>query len=298
MATVPSAMLYAGGPLYPGYAGNPPYDLQQLVESLNGSFDMVTAYTLHISATGDLVYNDKENLLVTENNYVGSPEFPTVFQTLYEQAGVRRFYFCVQAPLDRIKQLGTGPTGILAQNFTVLKNTFPWVAGIDLDFEVYQPDTVTLTQFAQMLLDIGWQISFSTGGQDLAAYSACFAGLVKTNPQLVTRFHMQSYLGNDGDTQTVIQELAQELGVPQEVAATFVYPGITNHNGKSSFPGFYPDQARGLFGVWGALGVQGGFIYIYDSIVDQMNLDPEPNQAISCQAYAQSLRDGISHPNG
>jgi hypothetical protein len=297
MASAPSAMLYAGGPLYPGYTGKPPFNLDQLIENLTGSFDTVTAYTLHISVTGDLVYNDTENLLVSKDQYVGNPDFPTVFQTLYEQAGVRRFLFCVQAPLERIKELGTSPTGILAQNFTVLKNSFPWVAGIDLDFEVVSPDTATLTAFAQMLIEIGWQITFSTGGQDLPPYSACFANLFKMYPQQVTRFHMQSYLGDDGDTQRVICYLAQELDISTQVAATFVSPGITNRN-TGSFQGFCPIDAQNLFCTWGSLGVQEGFIYLYDSIINQMGKNLCPNQAVTCQAYAQSIRDGISSSKG
>lgn len=289
-------MLYAGGPLYPTYQGKPPFDIGQLVENLTGSFSTLIAYTLHAAASGDLVYNDSENLLVSKGVYVGDSGFPGVFQTLKEQAGIQRFLFCFQGSLDRIKELGTGPESPLYQNFFALKSSFPLVVGIDLDFEVPSPDQETLIAFATMLIEIGWQITFSTGGQDLPSYSACFATLFQKYPQAVTRFHLQSYYGDDGEVQSMLCLLQKELSISQEVAATFVYPGLANRSQSVSFPGNCPDEVQSLFLGWSALGVRGGFIYIYDSIINNLDQNLCSDSPATCQAYAQSIRDGIVIP--
>lgn len=263
MSTITTA-IYGGGPFYSG--GTP------VIDDLKGSgFTTVVAWALHVSPTGDLIFNDPT--IVSGGQYVGESDWPELLANLKRgETSVNRLLFSIGGwgvgDFPNIQALiqsqGTGPDSILYRNFQALKEAIPTIDGIDLDDETLY-DQSTTVQFSQMLNTLGYEVTFCPYTMT-DFWVDCLYALNSQTPGLVTGFNLQCYAGGGGNTpQPWIDAIAQRMGSGFP-AASFVYPGLWCRNGDGCAAGECPGDISSQFASWKSSGIQGGFIWLYDDI--------------------------------
>jgi hypothetical protein len=282
-AAPPGAAIYAGGPVYNGGDG--------VLDDLRGSgFDTVVAWTLHVNAAGDLVFNDWA--LVAGGKYVGDPGWGARLDRLKRGGTVRRLLVSVGSAgvgdFHAIQALGTGPDSPLRRNFQALRQALPALDGVDLDDEDLC-DPATTKAFSLMLGDLGYRVTFCP--YDLRDFwIGCLKDLEAARPGLVTAFHLQCYAGGwgnrPGDWMDAVHA-ALGAGYPAE---DLVRPGLWCRHGGGCQEGDDPDGVAAAFSAWKDQGVRNGFIWLYDDLQGCRSQAPE-GASWSTAAYAQAVKD-------
>lgn len=298
--------LYVQGDIYPSQGNDP----QAVVNAITGSKLTTPILGLcHVNCSeatcpncgspagsmdADLTFND--TLIVrcnrsTDNcvsQYVGDPTWPGIVQSL--RAGqVTKIYASFGgygvADYERIGKLiakyGTGPTSPLYKNFACLKTTLG-IDGIDFDDEdSYDQDTVV--QFAQMLIGLGYEVTFCPYG-DQSFWSGCIQALGAQN---VSWLNLQCYAGglyNNPGYWT-------NMGVPvvAGVCADCCCPQTTcsAEQVQEVFALWTTGKGSVSSGCWGgsisgATNLAGGFIWTYHAIEDDLT------------DYVDGMADGLS----
>lgn len=79
--------IYCGGPLYAG-------GVEQINDLRASGFSTITAWSVHVTTVGDLVFNDTP--LVSSGRYVGDPAWPELLGQLKQSpTSVTRLLFSV-----------------------------------------------------------------------------------------------------------------------------------------------------------------------------------------------------------
>lgn len=282
-----TAAIYGGGPFYSGG--------KEVIDDLKGSgFTTVIAWSVHVSTSGDLIYNDPP-AIVSGGSYVGDSKWPGRLADLKKGGSVNRLLFSVGsgAPGDfqniqsLIRSQGTGPESILYQNFKALKEAIPAIDGIDLDDEdLYDQETVVA--FSQMLHALGYQVTFCPYTFP-EFWVDCLYALNTATPGLVTGFNLQCYSGGAGnDPATWIEAISSRMGSGFD-AAGFVFPGLWCRNGQGCSDGQCPDEIAAQFASWQSDGIQGGFIWLYDDVQKCATSGACSGGPMGAAAYAQAI---------
>jgi hypothetical protein len=258
------AAIYVGGPLYSGGPG--------VIQDLDGSgFRTVVAWTLHVTAGGDLRFNDEA--LVTAGRYVGDPAWPGRLASLKGPGNVRQLLFSVGSAevqdFHHIQTLigrqGTGPGSILNRAFSALKAAIPVTDGIDLDDEDLL-DPATTVAFSRMLGGLGLRVSFCAFG-DPQFWINCLAVLESQAPGLVGALRLQCYAGGAGnDPAAWIRQVQARMG-PEFDAQGWVQPGRWCRHGRGCRLGNDPDAMEAQFHAWKPAGIRHGFLWLYDDLL-------------------------------
>ncbi len=282
--------IYGGGPFYSG--GQPVMD-----DLKSSGFTTVIAWSVHVSATGDLIYNDPT--IVSNGAYVGDSSWPAQLASLKQgSTSVDRLLFSVGSGGVQdfhhiqalIQQQGTGPNSILYKNFAALKAAIPTIDGIDLDDEDLF-DQNTIVQFSNMLHDIGFQVTFCPYFGP-SFWVDCLYALNTPTPGLVTGFNLQCYSGGAGNNpQSWINAIAAKMG-PGFDAKGFVFPGLWCRNGTACLDGDCPEGITSQFASWRPTGIQGGFIWLYDDIQKCVNSNTCTGP-MNTTAYASAIVAGL-----
>lgn len=256
--TVPDPVvgLVAGTPLYP--TNNP--SIQKNINDLRASnFTKVLLYCIHVYPNGNLNFHDP--LLVVDGKYVGDAQWPNYLTQLKaEGSSVNQIIMMVGAFNDDfhaiqtlIQAQGTGPDSDLYKNFAVLKETFPQVDGLDFnDKDLFDNDI--LEQFALMLGQIGFKLSFSPIDQQ--DFWVNFLSSVESkSPGLFTTIHLDCFNSGAGN-----DPIAWQNAVTAVSPNTIVQAGMTTIGNTDNV-------IEKQFASWGAKGLTGGFIWIYDDIL-------------------------------
>lgn len=243
--------IYGGGPFYEGG--------QAVMDDLRSSgFTTVILWSIHVHANGDLFYNDQ--LIVSDGQYVGDPEWPDRLRTLRQApTSVDRIEVSVgaagtadwEAIEDLIARHGTGPDSILYQNFLALKEATGANAVNDDDESNYDVDSTV--QFARMANSIGYE-HFT-----FAPYTAMsfWQGVKDELGSLVDRVYLQAYAGGTGNDPAT---WSRALGMP-------VDPGLWSKHGTDCNDGDSPAEVESQMRTWhSSAGIPGGFMWLYDDI--------------------------------
>jgi hypothetical protein len=280
--------LYSGGP--------------SVINDLKSSgFTTVIAWALHVDTTGDLIFNDSP-VLVSNGSYTDQAAWPEQLADLKQgQTSVNRLLFSIGgwdvSDFANIQQLintqGSGPDSVLYQNFKALKTAIPTIDGIDFDIEnTYDPSTTVA--FAQMLGSLGYTITFCPY-ENPGFWTGCLSALNVNNPGLVTGFNLQCYAGGAINTpEQWIEYITAKMGTAFP-AASLVYPGLWCYPGdptSSGGAGCCPDAVTDEFADWKSSGIQGGFIWRYDDIQQQLGKGGCAG-AMDTAAYARAIVRGL-----
>ena len=198
--------VYVQGDIYPG-GGNDP---AAVVTAITGSKLTTPILALcHVNCSpatcpngkspanskdGDITFND--TLIVSGGQYVGDPSWPATVKSL-RAGNVTEIYASFGGygvpDYSRIRTLmkkyGTGPGSPLYENFACLKSTLQ-IDGIDFDDEDSY-DQNTVVQFAQMLIGLGYKITFCPYTSQ-SFWAGCIQALGASN---VAWLNLQCYAG-------------------------------------------------------------------------------------------------------
>ena len=284
-----TAAIYGGGPLYAGGTA--------VMDDLRGSgFTAVVAWTLHLSAAGELNFNDQR--IVTGGRYVGDPAWPARLAGLKRGGSVNRLTFSVgSAGVGDFHQLqaliqsgGIGPGSPLRRSFLALKQAIPAIDGFDLDDEDLL-DPATTRAFSAMLGELGFGVSFCPYDQ-MDFWVDCLHDLEASAPGLVTGFNLQCYAGGAwNEPQAWISRIAKRMGDGFD-AAGLVQPGLWSRHGDGCQDGDTPGQAAARFAAWRPQGIRGGFIWLYDDILHCRD-QADPNGPWDAGSYARATTGGL-----
>lgn len=267
--------IYAAGSVY---ANND--NLWDHIKSLRSSgFTALLPWCIHVNGdNGDLVYDAPS--LISNGQYVGDPLWPSELAAIkLLNSTVEQMFISVGSggvsDFTSIQSLiqahGTGPDSILYQNFAAIKKTFPMIDGVDLDDEDLY-DTDTIVQFTAMLGKIGFKVSWCIyAGSDF--WINCLQQVESTSPGTVVQFNLQCYAGGTGNNPVDWQNAIYGAGL-----STPVYPGLWNLQSNE-------DQVQDLFSQWKAQGIQGGFMWYLDDIV---------NSGQTVASWADAVRKGLA----
>ena len=288
-----TAAIYADGSLYSGGSA--------VVDDLKASgFTTCIAWAMHVSAGGDLSFNDTP--ILDGTGYIGDPAWPDLLASLKQgTTSVDRLIFSVGGwgvgDFPNIQTLiqsqGTGPTSTLYKNFAALKKAIPAIDAIDFDDEsLYDP--ATTVAFSQMLGELGYQVTFCPYS-NTDFWVGCLNQLEQSNPGLVTGFNLQCYAGGGGNTPGPwIDAIA--LGMPAGFPAqTFVSPGLWCRHGDACDQDDCPEAVQQTFAGWKSSGIDGGFIWVLGDIEHCATSGVcGAGAPMGTAAYAAAIVDGLS----
>lgn len=288
MATSPIS-IYCSGALYTGGQG--------AIDDLKGSgFTTVVAWALHVTANGDLSFNDTP--IVQGGQYTGDAAWPGLLDSLKQGAtSVTSLGFSVGGwgvgDFNNIKALiaehGTGSDSPLYQSFAALKQAIPAIDFIDLDDETTY-DQASTVAFCQMLYNsFGLHVTFCPYC-NTDYWTGCFQALNSSTPDLVLGLNLQCYAGGGGnDPQDWINALNQTMG-SGFAGATIVWPGLWCIHGTECDQDNDPADMQTKFQAWHSReSIVGGFVWLYDDI-----LHCQKSTADSTADYAQALLQGLA----
>jgi hypothetical protein len=288
MATNPIS-LYCSGTLYTGG--------QSVINDLKASgFNTVIAWALHITATGDLSFND--TVIVKAGKYVGDASWPGLLSQLKQgSTSVTSLGFSVGGwgvgDFNHIKTLmakyGTGSSNPLYQSFQALTQAIPDIDFIDLDDETTY-DQASTVAFSQMLYDTFKLHTTFCPYTNTSHWVDCFKALNTNTPDVVLGLNLQCYAGGSGnDPQDWIQALNQEMGSGFN-GASIVWPGLWCINGTGCDQGTTPAAMQTQFQQWHKSdSLIGGFVWLYNDIQHC-----QPSTGYTTADYAQALSKGLS----
>ncbi len=301
--------LYVQGDIYPSQGNDP----QAVVTAITDSkFNTPILALCHVncstetcpnsgspadSVDGDITFNDTLIVSCTPqgddcvSQYVGDSSWPGIVQSL-RAGNVTKIFASFGGygvpDYQRIGMLitkyGTGEDSPLYKNFKCLKDTLG-IDGIDFDDEdSYDQDTVV--QFAQMLLSLGYEITFCPYG-DQEFWSDCVNALGADN---VSWMNLQCYAGgldnNPADWTggvPVVAGVCANCCCPQTTCSAQDVFDVFNlwTNGTGSVNS----------GCWGGtftekVELAGGFIWTYHDIANDI------------QAYVDSMAEGLQPSSG
>jgi hypothetical protein len=286
-----TALIYGGGAFFTGE--------DAITDVKNSGFTTVVAWCIHITETGDLVFNDTP--VVTGGKYVGDSGWNSQLASFKEgTTSVNRVLLSILGPFQYIQSLGTKKGGAIYNSFQALFEALPAIDGIDFDNEDVYDDT-TIPDFALMLQSIGYeQITFcpyeipDTWAGWLKAIDAQASGLV-------TGFNLQCYDGGaTNDPQDWITAIQNQMGTSFD-AKGFVYPGFwcvhpaaVTRVCTAGSDNDCPDTVTSRLQGWQSEGIQGGWIYLYDAIVDCLKSEScGAGTSMDTAAYASAIFAGL-----
>lgn len=169
---------------------------------------------------------------------------------------------------------GTGPDSTLYRNFLALKQNLPSVDGIDLDNEeTYWVTEDAMNRFTEMLIDIGFEITFCPYDNQ-PFWNSTFQTIYEYNPNAVQWWNLQCYAGGGSNVPASwASSLYDQMKAkyPDFDAAKYIVPGLAArfyNTDDQAWEGDCPDSMCTTFSGWTNENMPGGFIWNYDSILD------------------------------
>nr|WP_260986775.1 discoidin domain-containing protein [Paenibacillus terrae] len=268
--TVPESVIYGGGPFYAGGT-----DTMNILKA--SGFTTVMLWTIHVNSNGDLVYNDQP--VVSNGTYIGKASWPAELASLKQApTSVKRLEISVGSwgvsDFQNIKNLvasqGTGSGSILYKNFAALKSALG-VDAVSFDNEDLY-DVNSAVAFGKMLSGMGLKIT-------LCPYTnvGYWQSVKSQLGSSVDRVYLQVYDGGAGNDPAA---WSSQLGMT-------VMPGLDS---KTSSGGNTPAQVNSRMSGWkSSAGIQGGFIWYYDAILN----NPGGGSAAD---YAAAINSALGAP--
>ena len=221
-------------------------------------------WCIHVDGTtGNLIYNDQ--LVVSNGVYVGTAGWPAQLATLkvaptsvnrievsVGSAGVNDF----QSIQTLMANYGTNTTSVLYKNFKALK-TATGADAIDYDDEMLY-DVPTSVEFGQMLSSLGYKVTFCPY-QDQSFWQSVYEEL---GSGIVDAIYLQCYAGGEGNDPGNWNSYFS--GLP-------VYPGLWCLNGDCTSGSSSSDVLAQMSSWRTADGITGGFMWLYDDMLDCSN---------------------------
>ena len=200
--------------------------------------------------------------------------------------------------------LNHGMADVLKQNFQALRDAFTMdgqclINGIDFDNEEYVSSS-TIVDFAEILFSIGFEVTF-------CPYVAPteWQGYMQTlwdKGYQVSWWNLQCYSGGNGNLSNLqpwIDALSAVVGDGQ--GAAYLVPGLAVQGATDSNPQQCPTGEGGMcqsFASVSNLGLAGGFIWKYDSILSNTQPCSGSISLPSAADYSKAIEQGLGNNCG
>jgi hypothetical protein len=232
----------------------------QVASLRQSGFDTAILWSLHVNASGQLTLNN-DPLIYSNGSYNSAywGQWAKDNMALLKTAptSISRIEFSVGSAgaqdFEGIEHLvntqGTGPTSTLYQNFAMLLEVFPHVDAINFDDESNY-DVPTTTQFAVMLADLGYQVTFAPYTRRTTFWGPLYDAIVLQRPGAVDHVYLQCYAGGGFNNPAVWNGQFGSL-----VVEPGLWAGVTS--GRDD-----PGEVQQAMDDWRtSAGIQGGFIW-------------------------------------
>lgn len=290
----------------------------QLEAIKNSGFTTVILWTLHVWASGDLVYNN--SLIVTNGEFVNQYSYlPQLIIDLKSGGTVNKVLFCIGsggagdfAAMQTLLSTKEGKQ-TLQKNFGALTTAMP-MDGFDFDLEEfplcnYTDTVVELTLMLNQLF--GMEITYcpyfdeTCSPNNVPFWENCLAQVYtqNKNKQIVSWYNLQCYDGGSSNQPSqwvdTIKNYPSPLGIDDPAA--FVVPGYWCANAGT---GCEANPSNGVFcpsGIetqFAALtksdpGINGGFIWNSGDIFSCEDSGKCSGESVTPEAYAQAIIKGL-----
>lgn len=299
---------YCSGDLGPG-------NIQNRISDIQGS-GLTTAilWAVHIGRPeisgqkyGDLIFNNyPDDLFVSAgkfdpNDVSTIAAWPGQVAQLKQNSSVSKIFFSIGGwgvkDFETIQfMLNNGMSDKLTANLKALQTAFTVngtcvIDGFDLDCEEYV-DQSTIVGFCRIVFGLGFAVTFCP-----YMNQEFWQGSMQTlwnDGHKVSWWNLQCYAGGGGnrtDLSPWIAALAAVVG--KEAAPSYLVPGLAVAGSESD--GQCPtgqDSICTTFAGWSGLGLPGGFLWMYDSIV--ANPGACGGQA-NLASYVSAINNGLSN---
>lgn len=278
------AAAYASGVTYP--ASN----LINITSSLQQSgWNTIILGLFHIGRTdpptkdpqivGDIYFND--TLIISQGKYVGDPGWPAavskligggITKLLASFGGAAGWVYDFTTIATIYKDNNNSFKGTnLEQNFKVFRQLFPAITTIDMDNEDNYNDMPSFVAFCQMLIGMGWTITFCPYQQD-DFWTGSLVQLEKSNPGKVIWWNLQCYDGGGGNTpdgwaKLIDTSFQGKFNVKGYIVASDWTRFWDSDPSWNCWRGHCPSDLQSWLGRFkGQVSVGGGFIWNIDQI--------------------------------
>lgn len=276
---------------------------------------------------GDIVFNSGE-MIVSAGVYKGAAGWPAQLEGTISSPGntssITNVWFSFGGAVPWVQDFATikiiidterkqgitnspnDPKSILYQNFSVLRKTFPFVEGVDLDNEELfdTGDEYVIVGFSQMLYSLGFKVSFCPFCEP-GFWISCLQQLYSWNKDAVSGFNLQCYAGgqpnapNQSLQSNWIQPLQQAIGGSFNAAA-FITPGLWNRSYDTEHNQWFygtlcPEEVEAQCAVWKNLNMAGCFIWVYDQLQQALSISGSGCiGSMTTKGYAGAIINGLS----
>jgi hypothetical protein len=305
--TSPNTVAYCTDALGPSQIANHVAEIQQ------SGLTTVVLWALHIGCPdipgqqyGDLVYNHTGETIVSAGVFnplqisaIGA--WPGQVAALKQSGSVSKIFISIGGASPPIfdfttaqTMLNNGQAGVLQENFQALRTAFTVngscvIDGFDLDCEEDVNES-TIVQLCQMLFGLGFAVTFCPYTNQ-PFWQDCMQTLWSQGLK-VSWWNLQCYAGGGGNGSYLpswIANLAAVVGNAD--AASYLVPGLAVQGSEGD--GQCPTGSGGMeasFAGWQNLGLGGGFLWTYDSTLN--NTQPCPGPA-NLAAYVAAINAGL-----
>jgi hypothetical protein len=188
--------------------------------------------------------------------------------------------------------LNNGMADVLSDNVAALKQAFTVnggcvIDGFDLDCEE-NVDQSTIVALSEIFFEQGFEVSFCPyTNQDF--WQGCMQTLWDKSLN-VSRWNLQCYSGGAGnDVPSWIASIAAVVG--QQAAPSYMVPGLAVVGQQDAQCPTGQNSICTSFAGWSSLGLPGGFLWLYDSILDH----PDGcNGTATLANYVAAINNGLA----
>ncbi len=305
-----NSVIYCSGEM------GPPTISEHISDVQGSGVTTVVLWAMHIGRPsiagqhwGDLIYNNSPYTLVSQGTYNSDyAAYPGQVAQLKQNSDVTKIFFSIggaNPPVwdftsiaTIISESGTGTNSPLYQNFSALRSAFTTngvcaIDGIDLDCEE-DVSTDTIVQFSEMLFGLGFEVTFCPYANATNFWQPSMQSLWNAGYK-VSWWNLQCYSGGYGNRYELPNWISAIAGVTGEDAApSYLVPGlaVSGSEGDGQCP-TGSGSIESTFAGWKSLGIPGGFLWNYGSILNNEGSGSCSGSA-NLAAYVQAIDDGLS----
>lgn len=261
---------------------------------------------------GDLVFNDGDIRIVSAGTYnpgnvADIAAWPSAIAQLKQNgSSVTKIFISIGGwgveDFQSIQyMLAHGMADTLQQNFQALRDAFTidgecLINGIDFDNEEYVAAD-TIVDFAEILFGLGYEVTFCP-----YVNATEWQGYMQTlwdKGYKVSWWNLQCYSGGAGNLsylQPWIDALSTVVGEGQ--GAAYLVPGLAVQGATDSTPQQCPTGPGGMcesFAGVSNLGLAGGFIWKYDSILSNTQPCSGSSSLPTAADYSKAITNGLEN---
>ncbi len=283
---------YVEGIIYP----NPPANLYNEIKAAGWTNIILSMY--HVDITGNISFNNHR--IVEGGNYIGRPEWPTLIADMKAGSKITSISASVGGwgvtDFAHIKAIYNANNKSFAgtamqENFRCLRRNFRAIDTIDLDCEETY-DQPSFVAFCQMLIDIGYDISFCPYTFPSFWVNALY-DLETYKPGAVKSWNAQCYIGGAPNVPRLwVNAIASAM--PKFNTEGFIISGdrcrVPGRPDTTDCPAEVASRLRDFAGPY----LGGGFIWTIDHIIKHQNdTASDCGKNVRMEDYVNAIADAF-----